>query len=173
MAHEHGGKSSSMFLPSAKIVSLLGLKGDEIVLDAGCGNGHLSVEAAKHAKKVYAYDTHEESIEQVQDRKMLNVYASVTDINNLDLDDNSVDAIILSNVLHGFIENKEDKAISELKRVLKKGGKILVVEFKQNGMFGPPKDIRLSPDDTKKIFKGYKQVAADSYLFNYSIVLQK
>jgi len=173
MAHIHGGKSSSMFLPSARIIRVLELKGNETVLDAGCGTGHLSIEAAKHAKKVYAFDIHADSINELKSKKIANVDARMADINKLPLKDEAVDAVILSNVLHGFVENMEQNAIQELIRVLVPGGKLLVVEFKENALFGPPKAIRLTKERVMEIFNEFRKGKSMDLLFHYAICMTK
>jgi ubiquinone/menaquinone biosynthesis C-methylase UbiE len=67
------------------------------------------------------------------------------------LEDGSVDSILMANVLHGFIANDEDAdVLREVVRVLKRGGRLGIVEFKKHAAFGPPKKVKLSPSDVIK-----------------------
>ena len=45
MEHRHHGKSSEKFLDSDEILSKLNLKGDEVFMDVGCGDGYISKKA--------------------------------------------------------------------------------------------------------------------------------
>ncbi len=59
--------------------------------------------------------------------------------------------IYLSTVLHGFSEGEIDGFQKEVKRLLKPNAILAIVEIKkEKTSFGPPLDIRYSPDELKE-----------------------
>ena len=163
MEHRHHGKSSANFLDSDEILTELNLKGNETFLDAGCGDGHMSIRAVEKylpEGKAYAVDSYGPSIKELKE------YVDENDVPNLipveaditeaipGVGDGSVDVILMLNVFHGFIESgqKED-VISELKRIAKSDGRIAVMDFKpMENTRGPPVDIRISHVELEKTF---------------------
>jgi SAM-dependent methyltransferase len=57
-----------------------------------------------------------------------------------------MDHFFMSNVMHGFVFNGEaDSVLEAIKRSLKKGGTLSLLEWDKNNVVqGPPKDHRLS-----------------------------
>ena len=172
--HEHSGKGSGSFIDVNKVISLL-VKKDEVFLDVGCGPGDYLIPASKMTKNVTGIDIHKESIEKV---KKLGFNSFLVDATKkIPLKDESVDSLLMSNVLHGFIANKtEKKVMSEINRVLKQNGKLGIVEFKKNSERGPPKEIKLSDKqliDILKKYGFYKSSYSDVGEFNYFMIFKK
>jgi ubiquinone/menaquinone biosynthesis C-methylase UbiE len=136
-----------------------GLKDGDVLLDAGCGDGFFSIAASSvvgNTGKVYAFDVDRKSItaleKDIAEKCISNITAKITDVTGqLPLDDETVDFVLISNVLHGFVENGEDhQVLNELARVMKHDGTLLVVEFKKkHDLFGPPFRVRLSGGEIK------------------------
>jgi len=126
------------------ILSRIEWRGDERVLDIGCGHGLLLVGAAKklttgHAtgidiwSQVDQWDNHPENtarnarIEGVADR----VEIRDGDARKLDFPDDSFDVVVSSAALHNIREKAErDQAIREIMRVLKPGGQVAIYDMK-------------------------------------------
>lgn len=163
--HKHHGKSTRDILDPKKILDVLELKDGQTFMDAGCGDGYISIAASeivKESGKVYSVDAYQPSLDG------LNQEAKELQINNLKtvladmtiavpLEDNLIDVCVMANVLHGFTSPDTLKTVlTEIKRVLKPGGTFAVVEFiKTNGPPGPSYDVRLSSDDTEKILEDH------------------
>ena len=169
--HKHHAKSSIKFLDSDEILSQLNLKGDEVFMDAGCGDGHIAIKALKDYIPnglAYAVDSYGPSIEELEEYKaennlenLINIKADITqDITQIK--DNSVDMIFMLNVAHGFKSSGNmDDVIEKLLRILKDNGKIAIVEFRPiEWSFGPPVEIKCSPSELEELFKkhGLKKV---------------
>jgi SAM-dependent methyltransferase len=125
------------------IISKIAWRGDEQVLDVGCGHGLLLVAAAKklttgHAigidiwSQVDQYDNCPENtarnarIEGVADR----VGIQTCDARELDFQDESFDVILSSAALHNIRDKSErDGAIREIIRVLKPGGQVAIYDI--------------------------------------------
>ena len=138
--HFHHGRSSKEILDSNRVLSTIRLKKGDTFLDAGCGDGYMSIAASEivgDEGKVYAVDVWEEPInifkEKIESENIKNIEASVADITQkIPVDDESIDTLYMGNVLHGFVENNEVKNVmKEIKRVIKQGGSFAVVEFKK------------------------------------------
>jgi ubiquinone/menaquinone biosynthesis C-methylase UbiE len=154
--HHHRGKSSENLLDKTVILSHLGIAAGQTILDAGCGNGYMSREFSNlvgAAGKVYALDPDEISIRAIhEEMKGTNIEALVGDITNeTEVPVSSLDLVYLSTVFHGFTEQQIKGFEREVKRILKPGGKLAIVEIvTRETPFGPPIDMRFSPEELKR-----------------------
>ena len=98
-------------------------------MDAGCGDGHIAIKAIEEYLpngNVYAVDIYDASIEDMETYKkdnnvdnLINIEADITE-GIPDVEDDSVDVILLVNVFHGFKASRRlDDAVIELKRIIK------------------------------------------------------
>ena len=165
MGHVHHAKSSATFLDSDEILSELNLKGNEIFMDAGCGDGYIAIKAVEEYLpdgRVYAVDAYDESIRGLNDYKSEN---NIENLINIEADitkpipgveDDSIDVAIMVNVFHGFTSENRDDVIDEFGRILKNGGKMAIMDFKPIELpRGPPVDIKYSPDELEEIFNNH------------------
>jgi SAM-dependent methyltransferase len=104
------------------------------VADLGCGDGYLTIEAAKWAKKVIAVDRSPEMLARAKAlakrRHVSNIVWKRGELEKLPLDDASVDVAVLSQALH----HAEDpaRALAEAARVLRPGGRLLILDLRQH-----------------------------------------
>ncbi len=160
--HRIQGRSSESFIDARDVICRLNLKGNEVFMDAGCGDGHAAMEAYElmdNETTIYALDVYQPSIDDLktdlEEKGITNVIPLQSDIAGfIDLADNTVDVCLLINVFHGFVANgNTDEAIVELKRIIKPGGKIAIMEFKKmDSGYGPPLKFKKSPEDVKEMF---------------------
>ena len=163
--HVHHSRSSKDILSAMEVLEAVGLEIGDIFLDAGCGDGYISIAASNlvgDQGKIYALDVYPESIEnvkkEIEDKKLDNTHAILADISkNIPLDLDSIDIVLMANVLHGFVADEEvEKVMSNIVEVLKPGGVLAVVEFRKlDGIKGPPFNIRISPEEVSIILKDY------------------
>ncbi|MCE5213508.1 MAG: class I SAM-dependent methyltransferase [Methanobacterium sp.] len=164
--HVHHSKSTKDIINAEEVLDDAGIKTGDHFLDAGCGDGFISIAASKMVGDegmVYAIDVHPESVEMVKEEvKKLgisNMEVKVADLTHeIPLKDDSIDVCIMANVLHGFVENDEvEEVMNEISRVIKPEGTFSVVEFiKTEGTRGPPYNIRISPDELEDLLLPYK-----------------
>src|SRR5689334_9028921 len=99
------------------------------VADIGCGEGYLTLEAARWARSVIGIDRSDEVLERARAlaarRRVTNVQWKKGDLARLPLRDRSIDVALLSQSLH-HAANPDD-ALDEAVRVLKPGGRVLVL----------------------------------------------
>jgi ubiquinone/menaquinone biosynthesis C-methylase UbiE len=163
--HIHHGRSTRDILSGEEILFKAGLKKGDVFLDAGSGDGFISMAASSlvgDRGKIYAVDLYEESIEnfkkEIRKKGLNNIEAIVADITNkIPLDDDLVDLCIMANVLHGFVVDGDvDEVMTEIKRVIRPEGTFAVVEFKkEKGTPGPPLDDRITPIQVENILVRY------------------
>lgn len=167
--HEHGGKSSKSILNAKKVIGKIDLKKGFSFLDVGCGEGHFSLAASECVGiegKIYAMDIDKNAIDslrkKIEEKGIKNIKVMTGDITKgLPMEDKSIDACFMANVLHGFAANEETNAVmGEVLRILRKDGRLVVVEFKKGfGIPGPPREIRLSPEEVESLLApfGFKK----------------
>jgi len=154
--HHHRGKSSESRLNKDVILKELKILSGQTILDAGCGNGYMSKEFSKllnKTGKVYALDPDESAIGTLKEEtKGTNIEPIVGDITRkTQIEGASVDLIYLSTVFHGFSKGEIDGFQKEVKRLLKPNAILAIIEIiKEETPFGPPLDIRFSPDELKE-----------------------
>lgn len=154
--HRHRGKSSESYLNKDIILKELNIHSGQTILDAGCGNGYMSKNFSNlldNTGKVYALDPDKVAIEKLKEEiKGTNIEPIKGDITKrTQIEESSIDLIYLSTVFHGFSKDQIDGFQKEAKRLLKPNGKLAIIEIKKEKTpFGPPLEIRFSPDELKK-----------------------
>lgn len=114
----------------ADLLALLHLLDDNwVVGDLGCGTGHVAEALAPCVAKVVAVDESGPMLESARERLEShgNVELRVGTIESLPIDDGALDAAILFLVAH-FVTDPA-RAMSEVRRVLRPGGRLLVVDL--------------------------------------------
>lgn len=105
-----------------------------VVADIGCGEGYLSVEAARFAERVVAIDRSPAMLQRGRElarrRRVSNIRWKRGDIEALPLDDASVDLALLSQALHHAQDPA--KALAEAVRVTKPGGRVLLLDLRRH-----------------------------------------
>ena len=155
--HRHRGKFTEELVDQELILNSLNIKPGQTVLDAGCGNGYMSKRFSKEVTpsgKVYALDPDTYAIDvlrtEIQGSNIVAMEGNIT--KPTPLDPSSVDLVYVSAVIHGFSKQQMEAFLQEVERLLKPNGLLAVVEIeKKETPFGPPLEIRFSPDDLKDI----------------------
>jgi len=144
------------FLNPSKVLDILDLKESLTAADFGSGSGGWAIPLAKRLKqgKVYAIDILQEPLSALKSKtrleNILNIETVKSDVERTSkLLSNSCDLILMTNLL--FEVDDKKKTMEEGKRVLKKGGKLLIVDWKKEAPLGP-KD-KVSVEEIKKIAK--------------------
>ncbi len=169
-------------LPPIKTLERLGLEPCDTVADIGCGIGYFSIPAAEmlaDRNKVFALDTSEEMLAEVDKRALVAGVTNVVTINteeyDLKLPDDSITFALLVNVIHEISDQK--RFISEIKRILKPEGRLAVIEWKKEEMeVGPPVAHRIGVEETVRLITEEGLFMVDDFEFAgvfYGVVCRK
>lgn len=170
------------FINPEEVLDELDIEKQMTAADLGCGAGGWTIPLAKKLTrgKVYAFDIQEEMISALKSKaKLLRVFNIETILCDLEvsggvkLRDESMDIILVTNVL--FQAEKKEQILKEAKRILKKGGQLLIVDWKKNSPFGP-KEKRVSGKEVVKMAEGIglklkKEFEAGDY--HYALIFTK
>jgi len=123
--------------PPAKVIERSGIKHGMTLLELGCGSGAFTTFAAKavgEQGKVYAVDIQPAMLHQLErklarpeNQDLTNVELIQASAYELPFEENSLDLAFLVTVLHEIPDR--DRALREIKRVLKPDGILAVTEF--------------------------------------------
>jgi ubiquinone/menaquinone biosynthesis C-methylase UbiE len=159
------GKSSFGLIDTAKFFRELDLKKGVTFLDVACGWGYYSLAAAELVGKkgqVYAVDLWEEGIlslrKEAVSKGIQNLTAFVSDVSqDIPIKNDCVDVCLMATALHDFVGDQVDRqAMKEVVRVMKPKGILVIVEYKKiDGPPGPPKPVRLSPQEVNTLVSAY------------------
>ncbi len=132
------GKFGREYVPGRSWKSLaeamLKILNYDTVADLGAGEGTLSQLLAQRAKHVIAIDNSEKMVtfgqSLARDHKLPNLEYRLGDIESPPIDDASIDLAIFSQALHHA--NHPEKAIAETHRILKPGGRLIILDLLQH-----------------------------------------
>jgi ubiquinone/menaquinone biosynthesis C-methylase UbiE len=173
-----------MFTKPEKNILHLGLKEGMRVADFGAGTGFYSKAISSrvgHSGKVYAIEVQKDLVKKFEaDIKRLGInnieciWGDIERYGGTKLADDSVDVVIISNVLFQV----EDKIgiIDEAKRVLRKGGKVLLIDWNDSykGIGSSSKNI-MSESKSRELFekKGFRfEENISTSIHHYGIIFK-
>jgi len=173
-------------LDPLEILSRLGIKNGSKVADLGCGSaGHFVVPAAKLVggqTTAYAVDILKSVLKSVASVARLEGINNIKPIwSNLEIygatriKKESLDFALLINIL--FQSKQDDQIIKEAIRLLKEGGKLLVIDWNQvPSSFGPAPIDRIKPEEVKKIAKDLELKIIDEFdagNYHFGLIFEK
>jgi ArsR family transcriptional regulator len=111
------------------------------VADLGCGEGYLTIEASRFAKRVIAVDRSEAVLERARALAALKLARRSDgegghiewmrgEIERLPLESESVDVALLSQALHHATD--PNAALAEAVRIVRRGGRVLLLELRRH-----------------------------------------
>ena len=170
--------------PKSNILQM-GLKEGMKVGEFGAGSGHYALAAAHivgHSGKVYAIDIQEDVLKHLKDsayrqhlRNVDTVWGNIEKPGGTKLRENALDAAVIANTLFQVEDKKA--AITEIDRVLKAGGKLLVIDWAGSyGGIGPTPNNVISEHAAERMFidAGFHKVKDfRAGAHHYAIVFEK
>lgn len=171
------------FINPSTIIAQAGIQPGYCVADLGCGSGFYTIAAASLVGKdgtVYAVDILQDKLAVTQSSAQHAGLSNVTIVHAdlerplEDIPATSCDLAVMSNIIH-LVTNR-DALFHNAYRLLKTGGRLVVVEWKRElTPFGPAMDIRmpkteLVPMLEKVGFRFEKDLEADGYHYAVSFI---
>ena len=161
-----------------EVVSLLELRPGTVVADIGAGTGYFAFRIADEvgpAGKVYGVDLQPEMIDTLRGRVAEGGATNVVPVQSGPVDttlpDAGVDLVFINNVTHEF--DDLDAGLREHARILKPGGRLIVVDWKPDRTdVGPPPDHRLPPEKLIRAARaaGFSEAGSSDLLPNQYIL---
>lgn len=149
------------FLNPKEIISQVHLAEGSDVVDFGFGAGaflELILNQIKDEGNLYAYELDENFIQKSQNdfrnKGSKNIFFSQIDLENeqTELKDESIDFVLVSSTLF-MLENKKN-VIDESYRILKKNGRVLIIDWKETfGNIGPIEENVFDEKSVKMLLK--------------------
>lgn len=150
------------FADPEKNIEALGLYEGMIVADLGAGVGAYTIPLAEKVGdtgRVYAVEVQKDFLTNIKNtavsRGLKNVELLWGDIERLGgtkIKDESVDAVVVSNVL--FLADDKKGLIREARRILKVGGKVLVIDWSDSfNNLGPTPEMVVTEDAARGLFE--------------------
>lgn len=132
------------FLVWAGLLNSLNLRGDERILDTGCGRGAVLLMAAQHLTTGRAVgvdlwlsrDQSGNAMEATQKNAVAEGVADRVELRTADMtalpfDDNSFDVVVSSLAIHNISSRAgREKAVAEAVRVLRPGGRLMIADIR-------------------------------------------
>ncbi len=174
-----------VFSNPQKIIEEFGLELGMKVADLGSGSGFYSMEAARAVGsqgKVYAVDVQQDLLSKLKENASSEglecieiVWGDAEKIGGTRLKESFVDRVLATNIL--FQVDDKDALATEVWRILKPGGKLLVVDWTDSfGGLGPQSSQVFPADEAKKLFSGknfshLKDISAGEH--HYGVIFKK
>lgn len=153
------------------------------VLDVATGTGSLAVELSNSAKRVVGIDLSSQMLDVAEKkRKKKNLTFLQMDASKMEFDDEEFDIVTISLGLHDMPLEIRTLVLEEIKRVLKKDGKLLILEhdLPKNPLFASLSAYLINIFESKYFLDflksdfekylstfGFKIEKKKSYLFNH------
>ena len=141
------------------------------VLELACGTGLLSVKIAPTVKHLESTDFSQEMIVQAKKKVHSKLFFSVQDATALPYAPKTFDAVIISNALH--IMPEPQKALSEIKRVLRDDGILIAPTFTAAGSLGGRIKNRIMELSGFKVFHKWTPESYLAFLKSNGFEIQK
>ncbi len=157
----------------------VGLKENMVLCDIGAGTGVFAFPAVDITHNtVHALEISDDMIDLLESRKMergienLIIKKVVSEV--LPLDQAICDMVLMVTVLHEIID--PGLLLAEIKRVLKKTGKLVIIEFhKKETPMGPPISHRMSIEYTEELCNSFGLKATEKFELGenfYCVILE-
>lgn len=150
------------FIDPVDILKKSGLEDGMVAADLGAGSGFLSFAASKivgDTGVVYAVDIRRDVLGHIESqirvfgqRNVTTIEADLMHVASTGIPEHSVDVVILAKILYQLPDPAP--ALEEAHRILKPGGKVLVLEWIKEGReFGPSSKKAISVDEMKQVVR--------------------
>ena len=179
---DKGSFFTAKFIDPQDIVNQLDLKKEMIVADFGSGAGFFTLPIARKLEgsgAVYALDVVPQKLESVTSQAkaqgLNNIVTKRVNLENKNgsgLEKESMDCVVIKDML--FQNKNKGQIMEEAKRILKDGGKVLVVEWNsENFSIGPKKELRIYKESVIELAKKnnlrlWKEINAGN--FHYGLI---
>lgn len=168
MVNQRIAGGNELLNPEQLLKEILKIAYDAKVADFGCGSmAFFTLQAAKLVGDkgiVYAVDVLKDVLSSAESRSrqeglynIKTIWSNIEKVGVTKIPEQSLDYILLVNTL--FQTKKHKEVLAEAKRLLKPGGKLMVVDWlTAGGPIGPTREMRIDAEQVKRLAMevGYK-----------------
>ncbi|MDO8430614.1 MAG: methyltransferase domain-containing protein [Candidatus Taylorbacteria bacterium] len=136
-----------MFSDPQKNIAELGIQNGMKVVDLGAGSGFYTIEVAKKvgpSGRVYAVDVQKDLLDKIKNGATVAglhnvevVWGNIEKLGGTKLRETIADRIIISNTLFQIAPGDRENLALEIKRLLKSGGKLMVIDWNEDSPMRP------------------------------------
>jgi ubiquinone/menaquinone biosynthesis C-methylase UbiE len=160
-----------------KLIASLGPLAGKTIADIGVGTGYFAFPIAKKAAKVIAIDIDKRFLDYIEQKKQTqkigaNIETRLTAPDSSGLRTHEADMVLIVDTYH-HIEDRIEY-LKKLKKCLRKGGVLVIIEFKKEKTPpGPPVELRLAEEQVESELKsaGFTSVSADRDMLPYQYII--
>jgi ubiquinone/menaquinone biosynthesis C-methylase UbiE len=152
-----------------RVIATLNLKPGQIVADIGAGTGYFAVRLAKStaAPKVYAVDIEPSMVSYLRERAAQEGLKNITPLQASADQPNlpeAVDLVLIVDTYHHI--GDRETYFGKLRKFIRPGGRIAIIDFTEDSPEGPPKEFRFPAEKFKSEMEaaGYKLAAQYDFL---------
>ena len=151
----------------ARVIDALALKPGMKVADIGAGTGYFSMRLARAPVSVFAVDIEPAMIDYLKKRAASETLSNVTPVLATATTPNlpePVDVVLVVDTYH-HLPNRPTY-FRELRKSLRPGGRVAIVDFRKTAPEGPPAHFRFTPEQIQDEMKqaGYQLDVAHDFL---------
>lgn len=155
--HRLDDENRRKLIPPAQVLQYMNMVPEDTILDIGTGIGYFAIPALEmlnNKGKLIAADISDVMLNELKSRSPQNRSLGKLEIllcpaDFIPLPDAVADKILMAFVLHETVD--KIKYLKEVKRLLKPGGLVTIVEWeKSESPFGPPMADRISKGEVKE-----------------------
>ncbi|MCK9344925.1 MAG: class I SAM-dependent methyltransferase [Candidatus Pacebacteria bacterium] len=150
----------SNFTDPVQVIGALGVYEGMIVADLGCGVGAYTLPIAEkvgESGRVYAVEVQKDFLINIKTeaaaRGLKNIellWGNIENLGGTKIKDDGVDAVIISNVL--FLAEDKKGLLREARRILKTGGKLLLIDWSDSfNNLGPSPEMVVTKDEARAL----------------------
>ena len=160
------------------VIAFLGDLEGKTVMDIGSGTGYFSFRMAEAGANVICADVDERFLNYIAERRAekglteAQVETRKVPYDSSKLQENEADMVLIVNTYH-HIENREDY-FAEIKRGLKPGGRLVVIDFrKEETPVGPPVEMKITEEKVMDELReaGFTDMQVNNDLLPYQYII--
>lgn len=148
-------KQRERLIPPEVLIDQMPIQNNHTLLDVGAGSGFFTIHMAeKTTNKVYAMDPDKRMLGVIEikakEKGLNNIEPLQETIENLSLQDDSIDFVMASLILHEV--KSLTIALTKIFDVMSVGGHLLCLEYEKDDLIieGPPMPIRIKSEELEK-----------------------
>jgi SAM-dependent methyltransferase len=178
----HDSSERELWQKPQLLIDLMGDLSDKTVADIGAGMGYFTFRLADRAKKVIAVDIDPASIQYIEEEKLNDpeslrnrIETRLAAPDDTRLNPHEADVLLIVNT-YIYLDKRVDY-LKRLRRTLKPGGTIYIVDYKKknlnsNSLSIPPINLRMAANEVEAelLEAGFTDIYTDDQMLDYQYI---